>query len=186
MSTRFFDTYPELVTDKFRLRQPTLEDVEPLAAIYFQSVFGRYIIGDPPGGVAKMHEKVARDLEAMKRGEVFRWVLCERGQEVPLGNLGLFNWNQHNRSAEIGYVISMSLWGQGVMKELMSAVLRFGFEDIGLHRVEAHVDPSNGASLRVLTRAGFQQEGVLRESFAVTGGYRDTVVLGMLEQDWQR
>jgi ribosomal-protein-alanine N-acetyltransferase len=67
----------------------------------------------------------------------------------------------------------------------MPALLRFGFEEMKLHRIEARVDPDNTASLRVLTRAGFQQEGVLRDNIADGATFRNTVMLSLLEGEWR-
>lgn len=122
MSLPHFATYPELVTDRLRLRKPTLGDAGPLALI----------------------------------------------------------------QAEVGYVLAISQWGRGVMKELMPALLRFGFEEMKLHRIEARVDPENTASIRVLTRAGFQQEGVLRDTIADGESFRSTVVFSLLEGEWRK
>jgi ribosomal-protein-alanine N-acetyltransferase len=186
MSAPHFATYPELVTDRLRLRKPELEDAEPLSVIYGHPEAVRYISYPHDGGVPKMREKLTRDLESSARGEGFRWVLCERGQLAPLGSVGLFHWSQVDRRAEVGYVLGIQLWGRGVMKELMPVVLRFGFEEMKLHRIEARVDPRNGASLRVLTRAGFTQEGVLREHLADGDVFRDTILLSLLEHEWRQ
>ena len=186
MLTRAFDTYPELVTNRLHLRQPTMDDAGPLALIYGHPETVRYISYPVSGGLAKMQEKLKWDLESASRGEGFRWVLCERGHDEPQGTLGLFHWSQADRRAEVGYVLGIHHWGKGVMKEVMPALLRFGFEEMKLHRIEARVDPDNTASLRVLTRAGFQQEGVLRDNIADGATFRNTVMLSLLEGEWRK
>ncbi|RKG96102.1 N-acetyltransferase [Corallococcus sp. CA047B] len=186
MSIPSFTTYPELETGRFRLRQPRLEDAAALAVVYGHPEVSRYLLYDDLGSTKATSEKLARDLESAKRGEGFRWVLCERGQDVPLGSVGLFHWNARDRNAEVGYVLSMPLWGQGVMKELLPTLLRFGFVQMGLHRIEARLDPRNAASMRVLTRAGFQPEGVQRENCAGPGGFTDTALFSLLEGEWRR
>ncbi|RKH13860.1 N-acetyltransferase [Corallococcus sp. CA053C] len=184
MLTPPITTYPEFETERFRMRQPRLEDAELLAAIYDHPEVARYLL---PGasGVQRMREKLTRDLEGSIRGEGFRWLLCARGEDVPLGSVALFNWSSRDRRAEVGYVLGMPLWGQGVMKELMPALLHFGFARMGLHRIEAHLDPRNTASMRVLTRAGFQHEAVLRENCAGPEGFTDTAVVSLLEGEWK-
>ncbi|MFP2908753.1 GNAT family N-acetyltransferase [Pyxidicoccus sp. 3LFB2] len=181
-----FSTYPEFFTDRLRLRQPTLDDAGPLALIYGHPETARYINYPVSGGIAHMQEKLTRDLASASRGEGFRWVLCERGDDAPLGSVGLFNWSRVDRRAEVGYVLGIEQAGRGVMKEVMPALLRFGFEEMKLHRIEAHVDPDNGASLRVLIRSGFQQEGVLRDNVAYGESFRDSVLFSLLEGEWRR
>lgn len=187
MPTRHFDLYPTLTTERFHLRKPGLDDAAEMAAIYGHPDVGRYLAYSASGGVEKMREKLARDLESASRGEGFRWVLCEHGSNTVHGSAGLFNWSQQDRRAEVGYVLAVHQWGRGVMKELMPELLRFGFEDMGLHRLEARVDPRNGASVRVLTRAGFRLEGVLRENKAEPGGgFSDSAMYSLLEGEWRR
>ena len=62
--------------------------------------------------------------------------------------------------------------------------MQFAFEELGLHRVEADVDPRNARSLRLLERLGFQQEGLLRERYHVSGEIQDAALLGLLRTDW--
>lgn len=186
MSLPTFAMYPELVTDRLRLRKPTLADAGPLALIYGHPDTARYISYPVAGGIAKMQEKLTQDLESSKRGEGFRWLICERGHEEPQGSVGLFHWSQADRRAEVGYVLAVSQWGRGVMKELMPTLLRFGFEEMKLHRIEARVDPENTASVRVLTRAGFQPEGVLRHNIADGESFRDTALFSLLEGEWRK
>ncbi|MCY1022489.1 GNAT family N-acetyltransferase [Pyxidicoccus sp. MSG2] len=185
MQTHYFDTYPELTTERLRLRKPRLEDAGPLSRIYGHPETSRYIGFSATEGIEKTQQKLARDLETASRGEGFRWLLCERGDDTPIGSAGIFHWSQADRHAEVGYVLRFDQWGRGVMKEVMPTLLRFGFEEMRLHRIEARVDPRNAASLRVLTRSGFQREGLLRESLVEGAGFSDSVILSLLEGEWR-
>ena len=70
------------------------------------------------------------------------------------------------------------------MSEATSTLLRFAFEELGLHRVEADVDPRNEASIRLLQRLGFQREGYLRERYFVGEEISDTIFYGLLRREW--
>src|SRR5690606_38652938 len=85
-----------------------------------------------------------------------------------------------HRRAEVGFMLAPAHWGKGYAAEAVRAVLRFAFEAMDLHRVEADVDPDNGASLRLLERLGFRREGYLRERWWPYGAPADSVVLGLL------
>ncbi|WP_164019757.1 GNAT family N-acetyltransferase [Pyxidicoccus trucidator] len=186
MSLPHFDNYPEFGTDRLRLRKPTLDDARALALIYGHPETSRYIPYPAAVGIATVQERLTQNLESARRGEGFRWILCEHGHDEPVGTAGLFQWSKADRRAEVGYVVSISQCGRGLMKELMPALLRFGFEEMKLHRIEAHVDPDNTASIRVLTRVGFQQEGVLRDNVADGESFRDTVMFSLLEGEWRK
>lgn len=74
------------------------------------------------------------------------------------------------------------------MPEAAGAMLRFGFEVMGLYSVEATIDPENHGSRRVLEKLGFVQEGYFRESFYEphTGRFTDSAVFSLLRSTWAR
>ena len=73
----------------------------------------------------------------------------------------------------------------GTMDELLQAVLAFGFDQMGLHSVEAQIDPDHARSRRVLERLGFQEDGRLRENYRDhTGRFTDTGVFTLLSREF--
>jgi [ribosomal protein S5]-alanine N-acetyltransferase len=76
-------------------------------------------------------------------------------------------------SAYVGYWVDAELAGGGVITAAVALVVDHCFGPVGLHRLEATVRPENGASLRVLAKLGFRQEGVFRRYLDVDGGWRD-------------
>lgn len=175
---------PELSTARTRLRLPTLEDAEALFVLYGDPEVMRYSGQEPHQSVAQSREKLARDLDAVQRGEAARWVIARKDAPGLIGNVALFHWSQRDRRAELGYMLHPGQWGQGLMKEVLPEVVRFGLEALRLNRVEAQVDPANTASLRLLEGLGFKREGLLREnSLGPDGRYCDTVLLGLLARE---
>jgi RimJ/RimL family protein N-acetyltransferase len=78
------------------------------------------------------------------------------------GGVGLSIKPAHSH-AELGYWIGVPYWGQGLATEAASAVVAFGFESLGLHRIYANVHAGNIASQRVLEKIGMRHEGRSRE-----------------------
>jgi RimJ/RimL family protein N-acetyltransferase len=70
------------------------------------------------------------------------------------------------------------------MTEALAAMIDYAFSGLGLHRLEADTDSNNTASLALLEKLGFQREGFFRERWYVNGQRQDSVMLGLLEQDW--
>jgi [ribosomal protein S5]-alanine N-acetyltransferase len=91
---------------------------------------------------------------------------------------------EHN-SVEIGYCLHRHVWGQGFGTELASALLRFGFEQLGLHRIFAYCDIRNVGSYRIMEKIGMQHEGHLRENLKVRDGWRDSYLYGILDREWR-
>ena len=82
-----------------------------------------------------------------------------------VGGIGLIVGSDvYSRSAEIGYWLSEQYWGQGIVCEAVKAIVKYGFEDLGLLRIWAEVFEGNMGSMRVLEKADFQPEGILRNS----------------------
>lgn len=67
--------------------------------------------------------------------------------------------------------------------EALKVFVEYGFSQLEVHRIEAHVEPENIASAKVLTKIGFQKEGLLRESTFNKGQYQDMVYYGLLKTD---
>ncbi|NVB77999.1 MAG: GNAT family N-acetyltransferase [Kofleriaceae bacterium] len=117
---------------------------------------------------------------------MLQWVTADRETDELLGTVTLFGLRADQKRAEIGYSLHPDHWGRGIAREAVSRVLEFGFDDLGLRRFEADVDPRNDASIGLLTRLGFQREGMLRERWVVGGEVCDTAFFGLLARDLRR
>lgn len=106
------------------------------------------------------------------------------GDDTVIGTAGYNYWDQKNRCGEIGYDLLYAQWGKGLMTETIHALLRWGFEHMGLNRVEADVTEGNMASIRVLEKCGFAHEGTRRKRFFHDGRYLDHLFFGVLRLDY--
>jgi len=110
-------------------------------------------------------------------------VLARKSDAKVLGTLQLFRYDEGSRRAELGYVLGRASWGQGLMKEAIVAACTCAFDELGLRRIEAEVNPLNVASCALLERVGFTLEGTLRERWLGKGGAHDTNLYGWLAKD---
>ena len=101
---------------------------------------------------------------------------------------GFWRIDKDHFRAEIGYDLAPERWGRGIMPEALRPILGFGFATLGLHSVEANIDPANGGSRRVLEKLGFAQEGYFRENYYLPDEDRftDTATFSLLAGDWAR
>ena len=125
---------------------------------------------------------IARDVAGLASGENLRLGLEHLEGNRLIGQCTLFNRSAICRRAEIGYALASSAWGQGYMNEALKALVRYGFEQLDLNRIEADVDPRNVASTAVLERLGFEREGLLRERWIVSGEVSDSALYGLLRK----
>jgi len=92
-------------------------------------------------------------------------------KEKVIGGIGLSKIEGHK--AEIGYWLAEPYWGRGIMTKAVKLVTKFGFEKLGLRRIYGKVFPWNKASMRVLEKAGYKFEGILRKETIKDGKFFD-------------
>jgi RimJ/RimL family protein N-acetyltransferase len=105
---------------------------------------------------------------------------------VPIGNLDLHAIDWVNRSAGCGVSIcERTYWNQGYGTDALRTLLRFGFEELNLHRVFLQVFDFNERAIRCYEKIGFRHEGRLRQARFVEGRYVDELIMGLLGEEWQ-
>ena len=122
------------------------------------------------------------DLQA--HGSALQFVIAEKQTGVPIGTCLLFQFEEANGQAEIGYVLGRAYWGHGYMREALTALIDCAFNRLSLRRLEAAVESQNAASTRLLRGLGFTREGVLRERWITKGGPMDAEIFGLLRREW--
>ena len=172
-------------TARLALRPFRHSDAADLFAVYSDPEVFRYIpIGDWKH-VDEAHQRIARDINMMGEGSYIR-LAVERSEDARvIGEVLLFNFALENKRAELGYALARSAWGCGYVAEALPPLLRYGFGQMGLNRIEAIVDPRNAASGRVLERLGFTLEGVQRERYVVRGETKDGGLYSLLRREWE-
>lgn len=178
-----FEPFPVLTTARLRLREIVPEDAEAMFRLRSDPEVMRYFGSAPDRSIEETEQRIDRIATGVREGTAIRWGLTLREGGALVGIAGYWRWEKHHRLAEIGYELTPACWGQGLMTEAVRPILRFGFERMELHRVEARLDPQNRASGRVLERLGFRQEGLLRESWLYEGRFTDTAIYGLLDRD---
>jgi len=115
------------------------------------------------------------------------WELAvlDRAEGAIIGAAGLRVIRPDAAEGEVGYVLRRDRWGQGLMPEVVQALLRVGFTTLALHRISATTDPQNIASGRVLEKCGFRLEGCLRDHTRSKGVWRNALVYGLLVDEWR-
>lgn len=102
-----------------------------------------------------------------------------------IGGCGIRVASRAHRSADMGYCLRKDTWGLGYATEAAAAILEFGFDVLGSHRVFATCDTENRASARVLEKLGMRREAHFREDTRIHGRWRDSYLYAVLEQEWR-
>lgn len=179
------DTFPVLEGLGVTLREPTRLD----ATAWYQRATDPAVYemtsDDPPASRDELSRALALYRAAFQRKERIAWMIVPDGESAGAGLISFNALNLHDRRGEIGYTLGREWWGQGYARKAAELVLAFGFDDLGLHRIEATVMTGNMRSRRLLERLGFQEEGLLRQYKLARGSPRDFWMFGLLEFEWR-
>lgn len=175
-----FEPFPTLETARLKLRRLTLADAPRMFEIHTDPAVGRYLSREPDRELGQMEERLRIVEDGVASHTSIRFALERKDTGLLIGSGGFWRWNKPHRNAEIGYELASDQWGQGLMTEALWTILRFGFDHLDLHRVEANTDPDNLASQAVLKKLGFREEGRLRQNWHYRGVYTDSTLLGLL------
>jgi len=103
-----------------------------------------------------------------------------------IGGAGFHSIDWTNRNTTIGYWLAEDQQGQGTMTTTVRALIDHAFNEWNLHRIEIHCAPANHRSRAIPERLGFREEATLRETEHVGGRWLDSIVYGLLEDEWKR
>lgn len=169
-----------LGTARLVLRPLSMDDVPTLNPVFSDPDSMRYWSHLP-------HETIETTVELFQRWTADdatgrSWAVTRDGGTA-LGFVNLFG--VADRIGSFGYMLAPAARGQGFATEAGRAVLGYAFGAWNMHRVEARLDPDNRASARVLERLGFTVEGHTRKDFLLGDRYYDTLICGMLADEWR-
>lgn len=181
----FTDGLPALEGTRVRLRPVGDGDLPDLLAVFGDAETLRYWSHGPLSDLASARTYFEGIEAGLRNRALFQWAVTVPGEDRLVGTVTLTGWDPVHRRVEIGFILHPSRWGQGLASDAVRTALRFGFDEMNLHRVEADVDPRNAASLRLLDQVGFREEGRLRERWFTFGSWKDSVMLGLLAADFE-
>lgn len=175
---------PTIATPRLRLRWLTAADVPALFAVFGDAEACRYLSRPPLRDLAGAAELLAEIEGCFAAGSLLQWGIALRETDEVIGTFTLAAITHEHRRAEVGYAIARAHWGRGYIGEVLPAMVCHAFGALDLHRLEADVDPRNGASIRALERIGFRREGHLWERYHVNGEAQDALLYGLLRREW--
>ncbi|HEX5317410.1 MAG TPA: GNAT family N-acetyltransferase, partial [Candidatus Kapabacteria bacterium] len=109
-------------------------------------------------------DEISRIAEGFKAHKFVEFGVALKQTGKVIGTIDLHNLSLENRRMEIGYGLTKAFWGFGYMTEAVREVIRFAFEEMGFHRIEAECETENIRSLRVAERCGMSLEAKHKEN----------------------
>jgi ribosomal-protein-alanine N-acetyltransferase len=158
----FFTPFPVLETLRLRLRALRSTDLEDLYLYASDPEIDRFTPWVHYTTLEEARLNLAEFLAEYEQHGLGAWGIEQRADRRLIGITNISRPHRVDRRVELGYTIARADWGQGYATEAVQALVRFGLEQMRLVRIEAVCLPEHQASARVLQKAGFQFEGVLR------------------------
>ena len=181
-----FEPFPNLETNRLLLRRLENSDVKEVFALRSNPSTMKFIPRPLVKNDEEALEHIAMINAKIDNNEGINWAITIKGNPNLIGIIGHFRIQPQNYRAEIGYMILPEYHGQGIVAEAIKEVVRYGFEEINLHSIEAIIDPNNLASERVLQKNGFVKEAHILENEFFDGRFIDTVIYSLLKRDFKK
>jgi ribosomal-protein-alanine N-acetyltransferase len=173
-----------LETNRLSIRIDTEQDYVRMFRTCDDDTLKQYFGITTEAELEKQKGKVRGGLTTYRTSVMF-FHLIERSMNKVVGQLAFHNWFPMHRRSEIGYsIVSDEYKNKGYMREAIAPIIDFGFEAMELNRIEAFIDPGNMPSRKLVTRIGFQPEGLLCERYCYDGVVSDALVYRLLRQEY--
>ncbi len=162
--------FPIIQTDRLLLRRFVENDLENVfKGLSHPDVIKYYGVSYDTLESAKEQMKFFADL--LNDGTGIWWAVCSLDNRIFYGASGLNNLLKKHKKAEIGFWLLPGFWGQGIMIEALPLICDYGFEKIGLHRIEGLVETENMNCKRAMAKLNFRHEGTLSDCEIKNGNF---------------
>lgn len=181
-----FRPFPQLTTNRLMLRKIDNTDATELLYLRSSENIMQYI--DRPR--AKTEEDALSYIDvinnALAANDAITWAITLKSKPDLIGTIGFWRIQKEHYRAEIGYMLKDSFQRQGIMQEAITAALRYGFDVMKLHSIEANVNPGNIASAKLLEKNNFILEAHFKEHFYFNGRFLDSLVYSLLDKNYSK
>lgn len=180
---RIFLKPPTLTTERLTLRKITPNDLLDVFEYAKDPRVSRYLLWYPHLSLGDTRAYLAAVDGLYRKGKFYDWGIEINNKMI--GTAGFSSFDIENNSAYIGYVLSHDYWKLGIASEAAKAVIKFGFERLGLRRIAAKCIIENEASIAVMKKCKMLFEGVARDALLVKGNYRSIVTYSLTFNEYR-
>lgn len=176
----------ELKSTRLLLREITWEDLSFIHHLHCQPEVDEYNTLGIPGTIEdtkKVIRPIINDQKTRVR-RIFGWVILDRFNAQNMGMAGMSVTADRFNMGEIYYKLLPEFWGKGYATETSQTLIKFGFESLRLHRIEAGVATENIRSIRVLEKSGMTCEGIRRKILPIRGEWKDNYHYAIVVDDY--
>lgn len=179
-----FSAFPVITTERLYLRQMTPADADAIIELFSSPDVLKFLNQEPTDTVEKAIGLINWLNDGFTRQDAIQWGITLKGDDRLIGTCGNYAWDREHRRVDIGYHLLPAHWGKGYATEVSHAIIRWSFENMDLHRIQADCTDGHIASERVLLKCGFKLEGIWRESCWEHGHFVNIKQFGLLRYEY--
>lgn len=180
-----FNALPVLETNRLKLRKITLEDAEDMYYYCSNEEVPKYASWNPHKTITETKEAIERVLIQWNNKSLVHWGIEYKENSRLIGTIEFATWDRQHKIAEIGYALSPDYWRKGIATEAARKVIKFGFTNMDLVRIQAKCYLENIGSARVMEKAEMSFEGIIRKGLFIKGRHQDLKMYSILKDEFQ-
>ena len=174
--------FPEIETERLLLRKIQPADAMALFFLRSDERVMQFIDKERATSIKDAEQIITNIHTLLTANDGITWAMGLKESPAELiGSIGLWRIIKQHHRAEIGYMLHPDHWKKGLMKEAVLKVIDFGFNHIGVHSIEARINPGNKGSAAILESTGFIREAYFKEDFFFNGKFLDTAIYSRLK-----
>ena len=181
----YFKEPPTLTTERLTLRKILKSDCEDYFEFASDPAVTKYLLWKPHDSFNFTRHYLSYLQSRYRAGEFYDWGIVDSLTGKFIGTCGFTSFDLANNSAEVGYVLHRAWWRRGIAAEALTKVLEFGFDTLGLRRIEARYMVGNECSRRVMEKVGMVFEGVKRDALLLDGAYVSVGTCAVLNDEFK-
>ncbi|KGR77086.1 GNAT family N-acetyltransferase [Ureibacillus sinduriensis] len=177
--------FPVLKTERLILRKITETDASSIYTYLSDPEVMKYYGLEPFQSVQDALAEISWYESIFKEQTGIRWGISLKDSDRIIGSCGFLNTVSSHYRTDIGFEVSKEYWGQGIGSEAIMAIIHYAFEHMNIQRIQALIEPPNIASQKMVEKAGFLREGLLRKYEYACGKFDDLYMYGLLKEDYK-
>jgi [ribosomal protein S5]-alanine N-acetyltransferase len=181
---KIFSDFPILETQRLKLRKITLDDVEDMHLYCSNEEVPKYASWNAHNSLAETKETIQRIIDQWENKKLIHWGIEDKENRKLIGTIEFVTWDTQHQVAEIGYALSQDYWGKGIATEAAREVIKFGFTNMNLVRIQARCYLENIGSARVMEKAKMSFEGIIRKGLLAKGKHQDLKMYSIISEEF--
>lgn len=177
---------PRIETKRFILRKFTKNDIDDLYEYASDNEVTQFLSWDTYKSIDMAVDYIEKVLRKYSKNEIAPWGIEWKENSKLIGSIDFVQYDRKNFSAEIGYVLNRKYWNKGIMTEVLKEIIKFGFDEMDLTRIETRLDSMNVASERVMQKNGLKYEGTLRKKEFLKNKFIDVKYYSILKDEYSK